>query len=252
MDITLPVFGFLVGMLIGLTGMGGGALMTPFLILVLGTRPVVAVGTDLVYGAVTKLVGACLHWRQGTVDLRLALRLASTSVPAGLLAVWLLRLFPGAAEADRAVRQVLGAALVAVALLLLARLRGALPLPMPDRWRARLQGGGTYAAGAGVGVLVGFTSVGSGSLLVPFLVSVFPLAAPRVVGTDVLHAAILVTATAAAHARIGTVDWPLAAALVAGSVPGVALGTWMTTRLPSRVVRAGLAALLLATGVTLL
>lgn len=252
MDATLPVTGFAVGVLIGLTGMGGGALMTPFLILVLGTRPVVAVGTDLVYGAITKLVGAGLHWRQGTVDLRLALRLAATSVPAGLLAVLALRRFPDAAEADEAVQRALGLALVAVALLLLARLRGALPLPLPARWRHALQGGGTYAAGAVIGALVGFTSVGSGSLLVPFLVSVFPLAAARVVGTDVFHAAILVTSTAAAHAQAGTVDWPLAAALLVGSVPGVAVGSWMTTRLPSRAIRAGLAVLLLITGVNLL
>lgn len=252
MDFTLPITGFVIGVLIGLTGMGGGALMTPFLILVVGTRPVVAVGTDLVYGAVTKIAGAYLHWRQGTVDVRLALRLATTSVPAGLFAVATLRLFPDAADADRAVRRVLGLALVAVAVLLIARLRGALPLPMSDRSRQALQGTGTYIAGAIVGALVGFTSVGSGSLLVPFLVSVFPLAAARVVGTDVFHAAILVTATAVAHAQVGTVDWALAAALLAGSVPGVAIGSWMTTRLPSRAVRAALAALLLMTGVNLI
>jgi uncharacterized membrane protein YfcA len=252
MDVTLPITGFAVGVLIGLTGMGGGALMTPFLILVLGTRPVVAVGTDLVYGAITKVVGAILHWRQGTVDLRLALRLAATSVPAGLLAAAALRLFPDAADADRAVKQMLGMALIAVALLLMARIRGALPLPLPERWRRALQGSGTYVAGAIVGALVGFTSVGSGSLLVPFLVSVFPLAAAQVVGTDVFHAAILVTVTAAAHAQGGTVDWPLAAMLLAGSVPGVAVGSWMTTRLPSRAVRAALAALLLVTGVNLI
>ena len=252
MDITIPITGLLVGVLIGLTGMGGGALMTPFLILVLGTRPVVAVGTDLVYGAVTKAVGACLHWRQGTVDVRLALRLAASSVPAGVLAAAALRLFPDAPDADRAVQHVLGVALVVVAVLLIARIRGALPLAMPDRWRLALQGGGTYVAGALVGALVGFTSVGSGSLLVPFLLTVFPLTAAQVVGTDVFHASILVAATAAAHAQGGTVDWPLAANLLVGSVPGVAVGSWMATRLPSRAVRAGLAALLLCTGVTLM
>lgn len=251
-DLTLPITGFLVGVLIGLTGMGGGALMTPFLILVLGTRPVVAVGTDLVYGAVTKIAGAYLHWRQGTVDLRLALRLAAASVPAGLLAVAALRFFPDAADADRAVKQVLGLTLMAAAILLMTRLRGALPLPMPDRWRHALQDRGTYVAGAIVGALVGFTSVGSGSLLVPFLVSVFPLAAARVVGTDVFHAAILVTVTAVAHAQGGTVDWSLAATLLTGSIPGVAVGSWMTTHLPSRAVRAGLAVLLLLTAVNLM
>jgi uncharacterized membrane protein YfcA len=252
MDFTLPATGFLVGVLIGLTGMGGGALMTPFLIIVLGTRPLVAVGTDLVYGAVTKLFGAMLHWRQGTVDVHLALRLAAASVPAGLLAVVVLRLIPDTGAADAAVQRALGIVLIVVAILLIVRVRGALPLPLPERWRVALQGRGTYAAGAAVGGLVGFTSVGSGSLLVPFLVSVFPLTAARVVGTDVFHAAILVTATAAGHAQAGSVDWSLAASLLVGSVPGVMLGSWMAPHLPSRALRAGLAALLLVTGVNLL
>jgi hypothetical protein len=252
MDLTLPITGFFVGLLIGLTGMGGGALMTPFLIIVLGTRPLVAVGTDLVYGAVTKIAGAYLHWRQGTVDVKLALRLAKASVPGGLAAVLALRLFPDAAEADLAVRRVLGVALICVAVLLVARLRGSLPLPMPERWRVRLQGSGTYAVGGTVGALVGFTSVGSGSLLVPFLVSVFPLSAAQVVGTDVFHAAILITATAAGHAQGGAVDWPLAGSLLIGSVPGVTLGSWMAPHLPSRALRAGLAGLLFLTGLNLL
>ena len=252
MDVTLPVAGFLVGILIGLTGMGGGALMTPFLILVLGTRPVVAVGTDLVYGAVTKLFGAFLHWRQGTVNVRLALRLAATSVPAGLLAVIGLRLIPDAAEADFAVRRTLGIVLVLVAVVLIARIRGSRPLPMPERWRGALQGHGTYAAGGIVGALVGFTSVGSGSLLVPFLVSAFPLTTAQVVGTDVFHAAILIAVTAAGHAQGGSVDWPLAASLLVGSVPGVAAGSWMAPHIPSRALRVGLASLLLFTGINLI
>jgi uncharacterized protein len=252
MDVTLPLTGFLVGILIGLTGMGGGALMTPFLIIVLGTRPVVAVGTDLVYGAVTKIAGAWLHWRQGTVDVRLSLRLAAASVPAGLLAVGGLRLIPDAGEADEAVRRTLGVLLIVVAALLIARLGGSLPLSMPDRWRTALQGRGTYVAGGIVGALVGFTSVGSGSLLVPFLVSVFPLTAARVVGTDVFHAAILITVTAAGHAQAGSVDWPLAFSLLIGSLPGVTIGSWMAPHLPSRALRAGLAGLLLLTGINLL
>jgi uncharacterized membrane protein YfcA len=252
MDPTLPITGFAIGVLIGLTGMGGGALMTPFLILVLGTRPTIAVGTDLVYGAVTKIFGAILHWRQGTVDLRLAGRLASASVPAGLVAVFLLRQMPQAGvDADAAIRRALGVVLILVSILLLARLRGTLPLPVPERWRLALQGRGTYVAGGIVGALVGFTSVGSGSLLVPFLISVYHLSASRIVGTDVFHAAILITATAAGHAQGGTVDWTLAASLLLGSIPGVTLGSWMAPRVPSQILRAGLAALLLLTGVNL-
>ena len=253
MDLSLPATGFVVGVLIGLTGIGGGAIMTPFLILVLGTRPVVAVGTDLVYGAVTKLAGAYLHWRQGTVDVKLALRLAAASVPAGLLAVLALQRLPeSTAEADEAVRRALGIVLIIVALLMALRLRGHLSLPVPERWQATLRGRGTYVVGAVVGALVGFTSVGSGSLLVPFLVAVYPMTTAQIVGTDVFHAALLVTATAAGHVHGNTVDWTLAASLLLGSVPGVTLGSWMAPRVSSRILRAALAVLLLLTGIKML
>ena len=142
--------------------------------------------------------------------------------------------------------------LILVALLMVARLRGSVALTMPERWRAPLQGRGTYVIGAVIGALVGFTSVGSGSLLVPFLVSVYPLTASQIVGTDVFHAAILVTATAAAHARGDSVDWVLAGSLLIGSIPGVTIGSWMAPRMSSRVLRAALAALLLLTGVNLI
>ena len=249
MDLTLPAFGLIVGFLIGLTGIGGGAIMTPFLILVLGTRPVVAVGTDLVYGAVTKMAGAWLHWRQGTVDVRLSLRIAAASVPAGVLAVLALQTFPPSTqEADAAVRRALGVVLILVSLLMVARLRGDMLLAVPERWRRTLQGPGTYIVGAIVGALVGFTSVGSGSLLVPFLVSVYPMTSSRIVGSDVFHAALLVTATALAHAHGNAVNWPLAGALLIGSVPGVMIGSWMAPKVSSRVLRAALAVLLLLTG----
>ena len=247
-----PISGFLVGILIGLTGIGGGALMTPFLILVLGTRPIVAVGTDLAYGAVTKLVGALLHWRQGTVDLKLVGRLAIGSVPAGLAAVAALNAISrSGADADEAVRRALGGVLILVAAVLLSRVIGINFPDLPPRWRAALQGRGTVIVGALVGALVGFTSVGSGSLLVPFLMTIFPLTAAQVVGTDVFHAAILVTATALGHAQGGSVDWGIAAGLLAGSIPGVALGTWMAPRMPAPALRVGLAGMLLVTGISL-
>jgi len=248
-----PAIGFGVGILIGLTGMGGGALMTPFLILVLGTPPIVAVGTDLVYGAVTKIVGAFIHWRHGTVDLRLVGRLALGSVPGGLLAVVAIRFMPQSGlDADETVRRALGAVLCLVAVILLTRAVGVrLPQP-PDRWRLWLQGRGTVLVGAVVGALVGFTSVGSGSLLVPYLVGVFVLTPAQVVGTDVFHAAILVTATAAAHAQSGVVNWSIVAGLLVGSIPGVALGSWLAPRMPAPALRVGIAVLLLLTGVNLL
>lgn len=253
MDFTLPATGFAVGILIGLTGIGGGAIMTPFLILVLGTRPLVAVGTDLVYGSITKLAGAWLHWRQGTVDVRLGLRLATASVPAGLFAVFALQTLPAStADADRAVQRALGIVLVIVALLMVIRLRGDVSVALSERWQRRLQGAGTYIIGGLVGALVGFTSVGSGSLLVPFLISVYPMTTARIVGTDVFHAALLVTATAGAHIHGDAVDWTLAASLLVGSVPGVILGSWMAPKVPSRALRAALALLLLITGIKMM
>ena len=247
-----PLSGFLVGVLIGLTGIGGGALMTPFLILVLGARPMVAVGTDLAYGAVTKIVGAILHWRQGTVDLALVRRLALGSTPAGLLAVAALRWLPeSTTQADELVRRTLGVVLILVAVILLSQMLGVRVRPLSRRWRERLQGRGAVVVGAIVGALVGFTSVGSGSLLIPFLVAVFPLSTAQIVGTDVFHAAILVTVTAIGHAQGGSVDWVIVAGLLAGSIPGVAVGSWMAPRAPARALRAGLAVLLLATGISL-
>jgi uncharacterized membrane protein YfcA len=125
-------------------------------------------------------------------------------------------------------------------------------LAVPERWRRLLQGTGTYVVGAVVGALVGFTSVGSGSLLVPFLVSVYPMTSARIVGTDVFHAALLVTATALAHAHGNAVNWPLAGSLLLGSVPGVMIGSWMAPKMSSRVLRATLAVLLLLTGYQML
>jgi len=252
-DAPLIAAGFVVGLLVGLTGMGGGAVMTPFLISVVGIGPVVAVGTDLVYSAATKIVGAWLHTRQQTVDFVLVKRLAMGSVPAGLAAVAAIRFLPAVGvDADQAVRRGLGAVLILVALVILGRMFVARERNMPERWRAALEGRGTIVAGAVVGALVGFTSVGSGALLVPFLIFVYPLSPARVVGTDVFHAAILVSVTGLAHAQGGSVDWPLAVTLLAGSIPGVSIGTWIAPRAPVRVLRVGLASLLLLTGLSLM
>jgi uncharacterized membrane protein YfcA len=249
----LAAAGFVVGLLVGLTGMGGGAVMTPFLISVVGIGPVVAVGTDLVYSAATKIVGAWLHTRQQTVDFGLVKRLAMGSVPAGLAAVMAIALLPAAGvDADQAVRRALGAVLILVALVILCRMFAATDRTLPERWRAALEGRGTIVAGAIVGALVGFTSVGSGALLVPFLICVYPLSPAKVVGTDVFHAAILVSVTGLAHAQGGSVDWGLAATLLAGSIPGVSIGTWIAPRAPVRMLRAGLASLLLLTGFSLM
>ncbi|MDP2727894.1 MAG: sulfite exporter TauE/SafE family protein, partial [Dehalococcoidia bacterium] len=250
MDPKAASAGLLVGFLVGLTGMGGAALMTPVLILLFGVRPIVAVGTDLAYGAVTKIVGAWQHHRQGTVDVRLGLLLAAASVPASLVGVMLTRTITESnpAMVDFIIGRVLGVALVLVALSMIARLflsgrramvRAVLDsLPVAGHGhRTSLKLVLTIAWGIVVGFLVGLTSVGSGSLIVPFLALVYPISASRVVGTDVFQASMLVSVAALAHLYSGSVDLPLAGNLLLGSIPGVLLGSRLASRAPDRILR---------------
>jgi uncharacterized protein len=251
MNFPLVVMSFCVGILIGLTSMGGSALMAPFLILVLGVKPVTAVGTDLVYGAVTKIVGAWVHMRQGTVDLPVVRKLATGSIPGGLAGALMVVLLPHfTSNAQHFEQKAIGVLLVLVAIVLLARMLMGTPQPSRSvQWTSFLHGPGTVISGAIVGFCVGATSVGSGSLLAPFLLMLYPSKTAKVVGTDVFHAAILVSVTAIAHATAGGVEWALIPSLLAGSIPGVILGSRMAAYIPARPLRTGLAAVLLLTGI---
>jgi uncharacterized membrane protein YfcA len=250
MNLPLMLMSFGVGILIGLTSMGGAALMAPFLILIVGVRPVVAVGTDLVYGAVTKIVGAFVHQRQGTVDIPVVKKLASGSLPGGLLGAMSVIFLPRVAhDAERYVQKAIGITLVIVAAILIARMLIPSDIATPSLKRLKfLHERGTVIWGALVGFCVGATSVGSGSLLAPFLMMIYPSKTSKVVGTDVFHAAILVSVTGLAHATSGGVEWTLVPSLLAGSIPGVLLGSRLSTYIPARSLRTGLAAVLLLTG----
>jgi uncharacterized membrane protein YfcA len=258
MDWTFPLLGFVIGVMVGLTGIGGGSLMTPLLILVGGIRPVVAVGTDLLYGAITKAVGGFLHYRQGTVDLSIAWRLGIGSIPAALLGVALIDWIKGGAEngaVDRFVSRALGAVLILVALSLLLRpLRRESPSgltgPSQHSWRQKWL---TIGVGASVGFLVGLTSVGSGALIAASLVAVYPeLPLRRVVGTDIFHATFLAATAGLAHVSLGTVDLALLGGLLVGSIPGVWLGSRLAVTVPDKVLRPVLATILLGVGYKLM
>lgn len=250
MSISTLLMSFLVGVLIGLTSMGGAALMAPFLILVLGVPPAVGVQTDLIYGSITKIVGAGIHWQQGTVDWNVARRMAMGSIPGGIagsaVLIWMER---NGTSSDEFLKRAIGIALVTVAVFLLIRLFW--------KWKDFnltpnfdfLIGWPCVIWGLIVGFCVGLTSVGSGSLVAPYLFLVFPANSAKVVGTDVLHAAMLVTATGLIQASLGGVNWTLVATLVCGSVPGVILGSRIAPRIPTRVLRTALAVLLLVTGI---
>jgi uncharacterized membrane protein YfcA len=237
--------GFGVGFLVGLTSMGGATLTTPFLILVLGVRPQFAIGTDLIYASLTKIVGGVIHWRRGLVDTRIVRALAIGSVPGGItgsLAVYALgRLSP---VSDTVLRDCIGATLLVVTLWL--ALRGNWSRAKPARWRSdRHRDWATASWGALVGVIVGVTSIGSGTLILPFLMWAYDAPAARLVGTDIFHAAILLATTGFLFAGFGSVQWDLLPWLLCGSLPGVALGSRLAPRLPERALRLVLMAILL-------
>ena len=250
MDFPLILMSFCTGVVIGLTSMGGAALMAPFLILVVGVRPVTAVGTDLIYGAVTKIIGSWVHLKQGTVDLAVVRKLARGSVPGGLAGALAVVLLPHVThDAERFVQRAIAVLLVIVAAILIARMvvPASAWAPSP-RTIQFLSGRATVIWGAVVGFCVGATSVGSGSLLAPFLMLLYPSKTSRVVGTDICHAAVLVSVTGLAHAAWSGVEWSLVPVLLAGSIPGVLLGSRLAAFMPARPLRTGLAALLLLTG----
>jgi uncharacterized membrane protein YfcA len=256
MDPLIIVFGFGVGVLVGTTGIGGGSLMTPVLILVFGFKPVTAIGTDLAYGAVTKTVGGWRHLRQKTVDMRLSGWIAVGSVPAAVGGVILLHALERAIgkSFDNALLIAVAAALLLTGTVILARLL----FPTGDRGEvdsSPLERRHKIAAvllGASVGFVLGVTSAGSGSLIAVGLIMLFRLTPRRVVGTDVFHAAVLLWAAAIAHVIAGNVDFALAGTILIGSIPGVWIGSGLTMRLPVGVMRATLAVVLVAAGLALL
>lgn len=256
MDALIVVFGFGVGVLVGTTGIGGGSLMTPILILVFGFKPTTAIGTDLAYGAITKTVGGYRHWRQKTVDFGLSTWMAFGSVPAAIGGVYVLHIFEDkfGDNFDNALLIAVAGALLLTGLVILGRLlfpSGGLneveSSPLEPRHKL-----GAIALGASVGFVLGVTSAGSGSLIAVGLIMLFRLTPRRVVGTDVFHAAVLLWAAALAHIVAGNVDFLLAGNILLGSIPGVWLGSGLTMKLPVGVMRATLACVLLAAGLALL
>src|SRR5437763_11279047 len=255
MDPFIILFGFGVGILVGTTGIGGGSLMTPILILIFGFKPVTAVGTDLAYGAVTKTVGGWRHLRNRTVDMKLSGWIAVGSVPAAVGGVVVLHILEdawGKSLADGLLIAV-AAALLLTGTVMLARLLFNNQTHELDT--AQLTTGNKVAAvalGASVGFVLGVTSAGSGSLIAVGLIMIFRLTPRRVVGTDVFHAAVLLWAAAIAHVIAGNVDFALAGTILIGSIPGVWVGSGLTMRLPVGVMRATLAVVLIGAGLALM
>jgi uncharacterized membrane protein YfcA len=251
-DPLIVLFGLGVGILIGLTGVGGGSLMTPLLLLAGGYSPTVAIGTDLAYGAITKTVGGFRHLRAGHVDLRLSWWLAAGSVPGSVLGVVTLDRLEAAYGKD--FEPYLLAA-VAAALLLAggATLYRSLFRPglvAKEREHAVLEDHAskiaTVATGALLGFILGLTSVGSGALIGLALILFYKLSPRRVVGTDVFHAALVMWTAGIAHIFSGNVDFGLMGTILVGSLPGVWIGTSLIPHVPVAALRSGLGIVLLA------
>jgi uncharacterized membrane protein YfcA len=257
MDPALILFGVLVGTLVGLTGIGGGSLMTPLLIMVVGVKPVTAVGTDLAYAAVTKTVGGYKHWRQHTVDMRLSSWMAAGSVPSAVGGVYVLSVLENAYGDgfDDLLLALLGGALLLTGAATLGRawlVKDAVARERAELTMQRRHKVAAVAVGSFVGFVLGVTSAGSGALIAVALILGFRLVPTRVVGTDVFHAALLLWAAAAAHVVSGNVDYGMAATLLLGSVPGVWVGSHWSVRVPTGTLRAVLGLVLTGAGLGLL
>jgi uncharacterized membrane protein YfcA len=238
--------GALIGFLVGLTGMGGGSLTTPFLILFMHVRPVFAVGTDLVYASITKLVGTGTHLRQRSVDLRVGGYVIAGAVPAALAGVFTVNAL--GLQGDAFVRKMLGGALVLVAISVALRQ----VFKVGER-RHEHRPWVTVLVGAVVGYLVGVTSVGSGTLMMAVLLFAYRvLPSDKLVGTDIFYGFVISAVAGLAHIGAGHVEWSIVVSLLIGSIPGVWLGSKVSARAPDSVLRPVLAGVLLVSGLKMI
>jgi uncharacterized membrane protein YfcA len=246
-DLLYVLSGFCVGALVGMTGVGGGSLMTPVLILLFGVHPATAVGTDLLYAAITKTGGVAIHTIHRTIDWRIVGRLATGSVPAALVTILALsRVDLNSGSVHTLINDVLGVALLLTAVVLVFRQQILAAYTsrigkLNDRTTWLL----TVTFGALLGVLVSISSVGAGAIGVTALLLLYPeLPMRRIVGSDIAHAVPLTLVGGVGHAILGSTNWPILVSLVVGSLPGVLLGGQVSVKVPDTVLRFALATIL--------
>jgi uncharacterized membrane protein YfcA len=255
MDWMYTLSGFLVGLIVGVTGVGGGSLMTPLLVLFFGVSPATAVGTDLLYASLTKTLGGWVHGRRGTVDWKVFGLLAMGSLPAAVITIALLKYLALDEKSLRSlVTSVLSVALLATAAALLlknqikklARRKDGTVYELHHRYLP----GATIATGVVVGALVTVSSIGAGVLGTVALLFLYPrMPAVKVVGTDIVHAVPLTALAGMGHMALGTVDLVLLGSLLLGSLPGIWIGSHLSAKVPEHVLRPVLASMLLIIGI---
>jgi uncharacterized protein len=261
-DVPLAIGGLLVGTVVGLTGMGGGALMTPMLVFFFGVNPLTAISSDIVVSLLMKPVGAFVHLRRGTVNLQLVAWLCVGSMPAAFLGAWVVSQVPEGVDVESMLKGILGVALLVAASGLVARsviqmYRNNLPLGEGAVRMTKpvvvVKPLATATLGAVAGFMVGMTSVGAGSIIIVVLLMMYPaLKASQLVGTDLAQAIPLVAAAALGHLMFGDFSMSVAASLLLGAVPGAWFGAQISSRAPGGIIRRALAILLLASGLKLL
>ncbi len=249
-----PLFmlsGFFVGLLVGQTGVGGGSLMTPLLVLVFGIHPATAVGTDLLYASATKSVGTLVHGMNHTVDWRIVRRLASGSVPATIVTLLVISHFNvNSAGSARVISLLLGIMLLLTSVSLIFRSQFVRMMgPLLDRITPGQAARLTVITGVLLGTFVTLSSVGAGAIGVTALLLLYPrIPMPVIVGSDIAHAVPLTLVAGVGHWWLGSVDWPLLSSLLSGSIPGIILGSYLSAHVPDKVMRAMLAGVLCFVG----
>jgi uncharacterized membrane protein YfcA len=251
MDFVAVISGFGVGAIVGLTGVGGGSLMTPLLIGAFKLNPAVAIGTDLWFAAITKSGGAVAHARHGHVDWRITRQMLGGSVPAAVATIWLMHATGLTRGWAQALTYALGVALLLTAIVVANRAAWQRAGLVLERWLpASRKPALTVVAGALLGVLVTLSSIGAGALGAALILLLHPrLPTHRLVGTDIAHAVPLTLVAGIGHATLGHVDWGLLVALLVGSLPGIWLGAQLTRRLPERLIAALLCISLVTAGI---
>ncbi|UXY16757.1 sulfite exporter TauE/SafE family protein [Chitiniphilus purpureus] len=257
MELGYIVAGLAVGFIVGVTGVGGGSLMTPIL-LFFGVNPATAVGTDLLYAAITKAGGVVVHQRQRNIDWKISAWLAAGSVPAALATVWALHGLRADTEAiNTVIKHALGIALLVTAAAIVCKQRllafAQRHIPVGETlYGGRRRLWATVATGVLLGVIVTLSSIGAGAIGTIALFLLFPLLpTARLVGTEIAHAVPLTLVAGLGHAGLGNIDWGLLTNLLIGSLPGIYLGSHLTGRLPDRVLRPVLAGMLALVGAKL-
>ena len=259
-DLAFIFAGFFVGLVVGLTGVGGGSLMTPILIFFFGVKPYMAIGTDLLFAAFTKMGGTVKLARAGRVDWRVVGQLCAGSIPAALVTLYFLhKMGPASPAVQQVMTSTLGGALLLTAAATLYKaIRGksaptAVALGHEVEATQAIHWTLPPLFGALIGVLVTLTSVGAGAIGVTVLMILYPrLPLARIVGADIAYAVPLTLVAGLGHASMGSVDWPLLLKLLVGSIPGIWIGAHLLTRTPDRVIRSLLSVLLAYAGVKLI